>query len=78
MKIIDNINSKDYGLFKDIWESPERYALVKNEFREEFAIIDIVDKSYVLIEDEHLEKIVQEKLRENGCKIFNNIRDAIN
>lgn len=75
---MDNINSKDYGCFKDIWESPERYALVKNEFREEFAIIDIVDKSYVLIEDERLEKIVQEKLRENGCKIFNNIRDAIN
>lgn len=75
---MDNINSKDYDRFKDIWESPERYALVKNEFREEFSIIDIVNKMYVLIEDEHSEKIVQEKLQENGCKIFNNIRDVIN
>lgn len=67
---------ESYDYFREICESPERYALVKNEFREGFAIIDIVDKMFVLIEDENLEAVVQTKLQENGCKFFENIRKA--
>lgn len=70
----DNIDN--YSYFQKIWTSPNRYALVKDEFRNAYAIVDIIDHSFVLIEDEDIKRLVQQKLKENGCEIFNNIREA--
>lgn len=52
--------------------------MVKNEFKDGYAIVDVIDKLFVLIEDEDIKRLVQQKLQENGCKIFNNIREAYN
>lgn len=72
-------NIDNYSYFQEIWTSPDRYALVKNEFhQDEYAIIDVIDKLFVLIEDEDIKRLVQQKLQENGCKIFHNIREAFN
>lgn len=70
----DNIDN--YSYFQQIWTSSDRYALVKNEFQDEYAIIDVIDKLFVLIEDEDTKRLVQQKLQENGCEIFHNIREA--
>lgn len=67
---------KDYDYYKKIWDSPERYALVRNEPHGDFSIVDIIDQMFVLIEDNDLEDIVEKKLQEHGCKVFENIREA--
>lgn len=70
------MDKHDY--IEEICGSPERYALVKNEFREGFAIVDITNRLFVLIEDEDLKHTIQKKLKENGCRVFANIREAYN
>ena len=39
---------------------------------------DVINKLFVLIEDEDIKRFVQQKLQENGCEIFRNIREAFN
>ena len=51
---------------------------LKNEFRDGYAIVDVINKLFVLIEDEDIKSFVQQKLQENGCEIFRNIREAFN
>lgn len=67
---------KDDEYFQKIGDSPERYALVKNGLHKGYSIVDIIDQLFVLIEDEDIHNIVQKKLQENGCKIFENICEA--
>lgn len=67
---------KDDDYFQKIWDAPERYALVKNGLYKGYSIVDIIDQLFVLIEDEAIHNMVQKKLQENGCKIFENIRAA--
>ena len=43
-----------------------------------YAIVDVINKLFVLIEDEDIKSFVQQKLQENGCEIFRNIREAFN
>ena len=68
----------NYAYFQEIWTSPKRYALAKNEFHDGYAIVDVINKMFVLIEDEDINRLVQQKLQENGCEIFHNIREAFN
>ena len=65
-------------LIEEICGSPEQYALVKNEFRKGFEIVDIKNKMFVLIEDDDLKHTIQKKLKENGGRTFSNIREAYN
>ena len=67
----------NYASFQEIWTSPNRYALARNGFHDVYSILDIIDHLFVLIEDEDVERLVQHKLKENGCKIFNNIHEAL-
>ena len=43
-----------------------------------YAIVDVINKLFVLIEDEDIKSFVQQKLQENGCEIFRNTREAFN
>ena len=75
---MDKSDIDNYAYFQEVWTSPKRYALVKNEFRDGYAIVDVINKLFVLIEDEDIKRFVQQKLQENGCEILRNIREAFN
>ena len=75
---MDKSDIDNYAYFQEVWTSPKRYALVKNELRDGYAIVDVINKLFVLIEDEDIKRFVQQKLQENGCEIFRNIREAFN
>ena len=75
---MDKSDIDNYAYFQEVWTSPNRYALVKYEFRDGYAIVDVINKLFVLIEDEDIKRFVQQKLQENGCEIFRNIREAFN
>ena len=48
---MDKGDIDNYAYFQEVWTSPKRYALVKNEFRDGYAIVDVINKLFVLIED---------------------------
>ena len=47
---MDKSDIDNYAYFQEVWTSPKRYALVKNEFRDGYAIVDVINKLFVLIE----------------------------
>ena len=63
---MDKSDIDNYAYFQEVWTSPKRYALVKNEFRDGYAIVDVINKLFVLIEDEDIKRFVQQKLQ---CRI---------
>ena len=36
---MDKSDIDNYAYFQEVWTSPKRYALVKNEFRDGYAIV---------------------------------------
>jgi hypothetical protein len=40
---MDKSDIDNYAYFQEVWTSPKRYALVKNEFRDGYAIVDVAD-----------------------------------
>ncbi|WP_195308628.1 hypothetical protein [Flavonifractor plautii] len=41
---MDKSDIDNYAYFQEVWTSPKRYALVKNEFRDGYAIVDVINK----------------------------------
>ena len=39
---MDKSDIDNYAYFQEVWTSPKRYALVKNEFRDGYAIVDVI------------------------------------
>ena len=54
---MDKSDIDNYAYFQEVWTSPKRYALVKNEFRDGYAIVDVINKLFVIIEDEDIKRL---------------------
>ncbi len=65
-----NISEYEY-----LWTTEKQnWVLVKTEYGD--AIVNKATQSALLISDDELEKAVIERMRSEGCKTYENIRDA--
>lgn len=66
---MDKSDIDNYAYFQEVWTSPKRYALVKNEFRDGYAIVDVINKLFVLIEDEDIKTSVYKGYKQDKIEM---------